>query len=69
MVMARADGSRCRPEAVVVQSNSCGKAMPERARTRPITLDANLFMRHGVRRFLCAAQESAGSWIVVPTSA
>ena len=45
------------------------KAMPEDARTRPIAIDANLFMRHGVRRFLCATQESAGSWVVVPAEA
>ena len=43
--------------------------MPEDARTRPIAIDANLFMRHGVRRFLCATQESAGSWVVVPAEA
>ena len=43
--------------------------MPEDARTRPIAIDANLFMRHGLRRFLCATQESAGSWVVVPAEA
>ena len=43
--------------------------MSEEARTRPIVLDTNLFMRHDVRRFLCATQESAGSWVVVPAEA
>ena len=43
--------------------------MRQDARTRPIAIDTNLFMRHGVRRFLCATQESAGSWVVVPAEA
>ena len=43
--------------------------MSEEAWTKPIALDTNLFMRHGVRRFLCATQESAGSWVVVPAEA
>ena len=38
-------------------------------RARAIAIDANLFMRHGVRRFLCVTQESAGSWVVVPAEA